>query len=162
VAPARGTHQAYVIARLPVATERHDDGRWPSAPACAVNGNSAEENVMEYTGPLPRRLVGSVNGVIAGLRSAPLVGPMVSRHLTVVTYTGRRSGRTFSTPVAFRQAGDTVTISVDFPRRKKWWRNFTGEGGPLSMELDGTERAGHAVAAENGSGKVIITVRLSN
>lgn len=121
---------------------------------------------MEYTGPLtgplPKRLVDGVNGVIAGLRSAPLVGPLVSRHLTVVTYTGRRSGRTFSTPVAFRQAGDTITISVDVPQRKKWWRNFTGEGGPLSMELNGVERAGHAVAAENGKGRVIITVRLSN
>ena len=35
---------------------------------------------MEYTGPLtgplPKRLVDSVNGVIAGLRSAPLVGPL--------------------------------------------------------------------------------------
>jgi len=121
---------------------------------------------MEYTGPLtgplPKRLVDSVNGVIAGLRSAPLVGPLVRRHLTVVTYTGRRSGRTFSTPVAYRQAGDIVTITVEVPQRKKWWRNFTGEGGPLSMELNGVERAGHAVAAENGKGRVIITVRLSN
>jgi hypothetical protein len=121
---------------------------------------------MEYrgplTGPLPKRLVDGVNGVIAGLRSAPLVGPLVSRHLTVVTYTGRRSDRTFSTPVAFRQAGDTVTISVEVPQRKKWWRNFTGEGGPLSLELNGVERVGHAVAVENGKGRVIITVRLSN
>jgi hypothetical protein len=117
---------------------------------------------MEYTRPLPKRLVDGVNGFIIGLRSAPLVGSLVGRHLTVVTYTGRRSGRTFSTPVAFRQAGDTVTISVDVPQRKKWWRNFTGEGSPLSMELNGAERSGHAVAAENGKGKVIITVRLSN
>ena len=117
---------------------------------------------MEYRGPLPKRLVDSVNGAVAGLRSAPLIGPLVSRHLTVVTYTGRRSGGTFSTPVAYRQAGDTVTISVDLPQRKMWWRNFTGEGGPLSLELNGVERAGHAVAAENGNGKVIITVRLSN
>jgi hypothetical protein len=146
---------------------RHDGGRRPSAPGLrAVNDDSAEENVMEYrgplTGPLPKRLVDGVNGVIAGLRSAPLVGPLVSRHLTVVTYTGRRSGRTFSTPVAFRQAGDTVTISVEVPQRKKWWRNFTGEGGPLSLELNGVERVGHAVAVENGKGRVIITVRLSN
>jgi len=62
--------------------------------------------------PVGRPLVDSVNGFIAGLRSAPLVGPLVSRHLTVVTYTGRRSGRTFSTPVAFRRSGDTVTITV--------------------------------------------------
>jgi hypothetical protein len=48
--------------------------------------------------------------------------------------------------VAFRQTGETVTISVDVPQRKKWGRNFTGEGGPLSMELNGVERAGHPSA----------------
>lgn len=85
---------------------------------------------------------------------------MVSRHLTIVTYTGRRSGRTFSTPVGYRRAGDTVTIGVRLPDAKKWWRNFTGEGGPISLELDGVDRTGHAVARRDERGRVSITVRL--
>jgi hypothetical protein len=85
---------------------------------------------------------------------------MVSRHLTIVTYTGRRSGRTFSTPVGYRRAGDTVTIGVRLPDAKKWWRNFTGEGGPISLELNGVDRTGHAVARRDERGRVSITVRL--
>ncbi|MEV5773593.1 hypothetical protein AB0L49_20415 [Streptomyces antimycoticus] len=84
----------------------------------------------------------------------------MSGRLTVVTYTGRRSGRTFSTPVAYQRAADVVTIAVAMPERKLWWRNFTGEGGPLALDLDGSERVGHGVARVDGKGRVTITVRL--
>ncbi|WP_243982475.1 hypothetical protein [Streptomyces sp. NEAU-YJ-81] len=80
--------------------------------------------------------------------------------LTVVTYTGRRSGRSFSTPVAYQRATDVVTIAVAMPERKLWWRNFTGEGWPIVLDLDGSERAGHGVARVEGKGRVTITVRL--
>ncbi|WP_245966514.1 hypothetical protein [Sphaerisporangium album] len=94
------------------------------------------------------------------LRSSPRWGRLVSRRLTVVTYTGRRSGRTFSTPVAFRRSGETVTIGVQFPDAKKWWRNFVDEGGPISLQLDGIDRTGHAVATRDEAGRVTVTVRL--
>lgn len=55
---------------------------------------------VQYKGPLPRRLTHGVNRFVTGLRSSPLWGPRVSRHLTIVTYTGRRSGRTFARPSA--------------------------------------------------------------
>ncbi|GGK68097.1 hypothetical protein Sme01_13290 [Sphaerisporangium melleum] len=78
----------------------------------------------------------------------------------MVTYTGRRSGRTFSTPVAFRRAGDTVTIDVMLPDSKTWWRNFADQGGPISLELDGVDRTGHAVAHRGKAGRVVVTVSL--
>jgi hypothetical protein len=87
---------------------------------------------------------------------------MVRRHLTQVTYTGRRSGRTFSTPVGYRRAGDVVTIGVRLPEAKSWWRNFTGDGAPLSLELDETNRSGHAVARRDAKGRVTVTVRLDD
>ncbi|WNE96164.1 hypothetical protein PS467_12860 [Streptomyces luomodiensis] len=97
---------------------------------------------------------------MAGLRSSPRWGRLVRGRLTVVTYTGRRSGRTFSTPVAYRRAADLVTITVALPERKTWWRNFTDEGGPISLDLDGGDRTGHAVARVDGKGRVTVTVRL--
>ncbi|WP_414636594.1 hypothetical protein [Actinophytocola sp.] len=115
---------------------------------------------MRYKGPVPRRMVDWVNTRVATLRTSPRWGRMVSRHLTVVTYTGRRSGRTFSTPVGYRRSADVVTIGVRLPERKQWWRNFSGEGGPLSLDLDGAERPGHAVANVDGRGRVTVTVRL--
>lgn len=115
---------------------------------------------MRYKGPLPHRLVDAVNSRVLALRASPRWGAAVRRRLTVVTYRGRRSGREFSTPVAYTHRGSTVAITVAIPERKKWWRNFTGEGGPLSLELPEGVRTGHATAEEDGSGRVTVTVRL--
>ena len=79
---------------------------------------------MQYKGPLPRRLTRGVNSVVTGLRSAPLSRQLLSRRVTVVTYTGRRSGRIVSTPVGYQRTGDTITIAVGLLERKTWWRNF--------------------------------------
>jgi hypothetical protein len=103
--------------------------------------------------------VAGFNRRIDRLRSSRILGPLVSRYLTVVTYTGRRSGRTFSTPVGYRLSGDVATIKVMLPDAKKWWRNFTGEGGPLTLDLPGGERTGHAVARRSGKNQVEVTVR---
>ena len=105
------------------------------------------------------RFVAGFNRRINGLRSSHILGPLVSRYITVVTYTGRRSGRTFSTPVGYRLSGDVATIRVMLPDAKKWWRNFTGEGGPLTLDLPGGARTGHAVALRSGKNRVQVTVQ---
>jgi hypothetical protein len=115
---------------------------------------------VPYRGPLPERAVDRINSFVVGLRASPRWGPLVSRHLTVVTYQGRRSGRTFRTPVYFRRAGDRVTIDVRRPDTKAWWRNFSGGGGPMSLQLDGVDRTGHAVARRVDAGRVTVTVSL--
>ncbi|GAA4662342.1 MULTISPECIES: nitroreductase/quinone reductase family protein [Amycolatopsis] len=116
---------------------------------------------MRYQKPVPARFVSCVNTGVLRLRSSPRWGNLMNRRFTVITYTGRRSGGTFSTPVAYRRTGDVVTISVQLPERKKWWRNFTGEGGPISLELDGIQRTGHATARADEKNRVTVTVRLS-
>ncbi|WP_020667526.1 nitroreductase/quinone reductase family protein [Amycolatopsis nigrescens] len=116
---------------------------------------------MRYGGTLTKRMVGGFNAGANALRSSPRFGRLVGKYLTVVTYTGRRSGRTFSTPVAYKRAGDTVKIGVALPDAKNWWRNFTGDGGPISLELEGTERTGLAVAHRDDKDRVTLTVRLN-
>jgi hypothetical protein len=117
---------------------------------------------VQYSGPLPRRLTHGANTLVIRLRSSPRWGGLMSRRFTIVTYTGRRSGRTFSTPVGYRRAGSTVTISVSLPERKTWWRNFTGDGGPVSLHLDGADHAGHAVAQVNDKSQVTVTVHVDD
>jgi hypothetical protein len=104
--------------------------------------------------------LGRVNARVLALRSSPRWGRLVSKHLTVITYTGRRTGRTFSIPVGYRREGDVVTIGVRLPEAKTWWRNFLGDGNPISVELDGAGQPGHAVARRDGKGRVKVTVRL--
>jgi len=102
-----------------------------------------------------------VNRLFVGLMNVPVVGAIVRRGLVVIRYTGRRSGKTFQTPVGYRRSGDTVTINIVGPDSKNWWRNFLGEGGPITLlNLGGRDRRGHAVAERDAKGKVAVTVKL--
>lgn len=80
--------------------------------------------------------------------------------MTVVTYTGRRTGRTFSIPVAYSRTEDDITIGVQLPEKKRWWRNFLGAGGPILLRLGGVDRPGHAVAHRDNAGNVTVAVQL--
>ncbi|RSM50646.1 hypothetical protein DMA12_00305 [Amycolatopsis balhimycina DSM 5908] len=115
---------------------------------------------MSRRDSLPKNAVARFNTWVGALRTSPRWGPLVRRHLTEITYTGRRSGHSFSTPVGYRRAGDVVTIRVMMPDAKSWWRNFTGDGAPLTLELDATGRTGHAVARRDEKGRVTVTVHL--
>ncbi len=100
------------------------------------------------------------NSCVVGLQNSPRWGRLVNRRMTVVTYTGRRSGTEFSIPVAYRRTADGVTIEVMMPDAKNWWRNFLDEGGPIGLRLDDVVRTGHATARRDGK-RVLVTVRLA-
>ncbi|MER5672215.1 hypothetical protein [Pseudonocardia alni] len=92
-----------------------------------------------------QRMARVVNTVVTPLARSGRLGAM-----TEISYAGRRSGTEFRLPVAFRPEGDGGVIRVELPDRKNWWRNFTGEGAPLRVRVDGAERPGHAVAVRDG------------
>ncbi len=90
----------------------------------------------------------------------PVVGRFLGRGLTVLTYTGHKSGRVYRTPVGYQRDGDTVTLESKFGSHKKsWWRNFVGDGAPVTLLIDGKDRPGHAVAVVDGDA-VTVTVTL--
>jgi hypothetical protein len=72
----------------------------------------------------PLRLLRLANPVVRRLLDSPL-HPLLSGRLTVLTYHGHRSGRTFSIPVRYAAMSDgrLVALAVD-RRRKLWWRSF--------------------------------------
>jgi hypothetical protein len=108
------------------------------------------------------------NAPVAAVATSPRFGGLVNRYITrtntlsMLSYTGPRSGRKFSIPVTYRRAGDDFIIDVWISDAKTWWRNFLGDGGPLTLRVEGTERAGHAVAKRDEKGRVIVTIRLTN
>lgn len=109
---------------------------------------------------VPSRVFATVNGRLVGLLRSPRWGPRLGRRLALLTYTGRRSGRTISTPVGYGRSGDTVTIRVGLPGAKTWWRNFLGGGGPVALLLAGVDRTGHAAAHRDDRGRVTVSVQL--
>jgi hypothetical protein len=100
------------------------------------------------------------NRLVRGLLRSPLHPLAWSRRLALVTYTGRRSGRRYTIPVGYRQTGDEVTIGVEWPARKVWWRNLRGEGAPVELRLRGEARRGHARAEGDERSGVRVRVRL--
>ncbi|MFF0496355.1 hypothetical protein ACFYU5_08125 [Nocardia aobensis] len=102
------------------------------------------------------------NSVVLTLTEAPVLGPLMRKGFVEISYVGRKSGKTFSTPVNYRRSGDSILIAVAMPDRKSWWRNFTGEGGPITLHLDGGDRRGHAVATRDDKGRVRVRVHLDD
>lgn len=82
------------------------------------------------------------------------------RVIGIVGYTGRRSGKEITLPVAYFRKGDTVKIGVAQPESKRWWRNFLGEGAPITLTLAGATHTGHAVAHRDEKGRVTVVTHL--
>jgi F420H(2)-dependent quinone reductase len=101
-----------------------------------------------------------LNAPVAAMATSGRFGRMLDRNVAIITYTGRRSGRTISTPVAYRCSGDAIEIAANLPDAKTWWRDFAGDGAPLTLRLNGIERAGHGVAQRDRNGRVMVRVQL--
>jgi hypothetical protein len=72
-----------------------------------------------------------VNRVPAAIPSSPLHRLLSSKRL-VMTFTGRRSGTVYATPVNYLQRGCELLITTD----SNWWRNLDG-GAPVEVRLRG-------------------------
>ena len=109
-------------------------------------------------------MAGIVNKLFVSLIDAPVVGQVVRRGLINIRYVGRRSGKTIQTPVGYRRSGDGgIVINVMSPDNKTWWRNFLGEGAPITLlKLDGQDRTGHAIASRDENGRVKVAVTLDS
>lgn len=107
-----------------------------------------------------QRVAGAMNRAVVPLLHVPVLDGLLGKVFTEVSYTGRKSGKHVHFPANYKRSGDTVTIGVAMADRKSWWRNFTGDGAPVSVTLDGATRTGHgqSVRADDGSVRVRITL----
>jgi hypothetical protein len=93
-----------------------------------------------------------VNKAMKFVLRSPAHG-LISKNILVITFTGRTSGKTYSTPVSYSQVGDVVCIFT----HAAWWKNLVG-GKPVSLRLRGRESRGLAqIMVED---KLAIAVRL--
>lgn len=90
------------------------------------------------------------NPLMKWLLRSPLHG-MVSKGVMLVTYTGRKSGKVYSTPVNYIRAGDLL-LTTSFKGRT-WWRSLRG-GAPVTVRLQGKDLPAAAEVVEEGQGVV--------
>jgi deazaflavin-dependent oxidoreductase (nitroreductase family) len=88
--------------------------------------------------PAPDWAYDVINPVMERLLRSPLHG-LVSDSLMLITFTGRKSGREYTTPVGYRQEDDTLVVFT----HSDWWKNLRG-GRPVRVLLRGEERSGVA------------------
>ena len=68
----------------------------------------------------------------------------VSEGLTLLSFTGRKSGKRISTPVGYHPSGQDFLVFTHSP----WWKNFEG-GAPATLRIRGKEVRGHAEAVRD-------------
>ncbi len=83
------------------------------------------------------------NALMSAVLQSPLHGLLGDTLL--LTFTGRKSGKRYSTPVSFYRDGDVLWIMSN--RERTWWRNLRG-GACVTMHLHGKDMEGFAEAVE--------------
>ncbi len=81
-----------------------------------------------------------VNRTMKLVLRSPVHG-IVSKTVLLITFTGRKSGKTYTTPVSYSQNGDQVYIFT----HADWWKNLRS-GAPVSLRIQGRELQGLAEA----------------
>lgn len=91
---------------------------------------------------LPEPLFVVINPVMRMLLRSPLHF-LWSGSLMLITFTGTKSGRRFTTPVRYIRVDGLVRCFT--ASENLWWRNLRG-GAPVSLRIAGEERRYHALA----------------
>jgi hypothetical protein len=84
---------------------------------------------------LPEPLFLIINPMMRMLLRSPLHF-VRSKSVMLITFTGRKSGRRFTTPVRYVRVADTVRCFTS--PENLWWRNLRG-GAAVSLRIEGKE-----------------------
>ena len=85
------------------------------------------------------------NPILSALLRSPLYA-LAGPGTGLISVTGRRSGRTYATPVNVLADGNRLTI-VSL-RERTWWRNLR-QGAEVGLRLHGQDRRGRAEVVED-------------
>ena len=87
-----------------------------------------------------------INRILCRLLRTPGLQAWLGRSTAIITFTGRRSGRSITIPVTYTRDGDQVYLLTKAVRQ--WWKNFTHEPA-VRLRLAGVEHTGTARAVSD-------------
>jgi hypothetical protein len=106
--------------------------------------------------PKPPRLVRIlINSLVTAILRSPCHG-MRSHRLLLLTFTGRKSGKKFTTPIRYEQDGETLHLKV--LTEYSWWKNLYEAR--VCVLLRGKMRTGIAEVFPEEGGIVVVKVHL--
>ena len=98
-----------------------------------------------------------MNKVPAAVLRSPLHRAMSDKYL-LLTFTGRKSGKRHTTPVAYLEEGQGLLMTTDSP----WWKNLRGKDGvgiPVTVRVKGREYEGIGEAVTDKTEVVRVLAR---
>ena len=114
--------------------------------------NEAQTRVHHPRPPRPVRTL--ANAIVTTILRSPWHG-IRSDRLLLLTFTGRKSGKEFTTPMRYVQEGEILRMKVVYP----WWKNLVGEA-TVRVLLCGEMRTGTAEVLPEEDGEVVVKVHL--
>ena len=94
---------------------------------------------------MPEALFAIINPTMSLLLRSP-IHSLWSKSLMLITFKGRKSGKSFTTPVRYKQDNDVIRcFSVS---QNQWWRNFR-DGAEVVLRVKGKDSSYKAIAIEN-------------
>jgi deazaflavin-dependent oxidoreductase (nitroreductase family) len=85
------------------------------------------------------------NVFISGILRSPFHA-LLSKNTLLITFTGRKSGRRYTTPVNYVCVSDLIYVTS--MKDRTWWRNLRG-GGRVTLRLQGQEVTGWGEVIED-------------
>jgi deazaflavin-dependent oxidoreductase (nitroreductase family) len=84
---------------------------------------------------------------------------LMSPRLLLLTFTGRKSGKAFTTPIRYVQEGETLRLKVlvKYP----WWKNLR-EQPTVRVLLRGKWHTGRAEVLPEEAGVVVVNIHLTD
>ena len=108
--------------------------------------------------PEPPRLVRTlINSLVTTVLRSPWHG-MMSPRLLLLTFTGRKSGKEYTTPMRYAREGETLRLKV--PIQYSWWKNLR-ERPAVRVLLRGQMRTGRAEIFSVEAGEVVVKIHLT-
>jgi deazaflavin-dependent oxidoreductase (nitroreductase family) len=95
-----------------------------------------------------------LNPVMRRLLRSPLHWPL-SRWFAILTWTGRRSGQPYSTPISYVREDEIVWVTTG----DRWWRNLL-DGAPVGVHLAGRWREGTGAPVTDPTESYAVHARL--
>jgi hypothetical protein len=99
---------------------------------------------------MSKNLYSVINPIVKFILSSPLHG-LMSRNTVLLEFKGRKSGRTYTTPVSYRATNGQLHCFTD--RANKWWHNLRG-GDDVGLTLRGRKMTGKPSVLADGSTQV--------
>ncbi len=106
---------------------------------------------------MPNLFLAIANPINKAILRSPLHG-LMSKSTMLITFRGRKSGKTYTTPVDYHHMGQSI-IAYSWKNRS-WWKNLRG-GAPVTVRIRGKDLSGTADIVPASQAEMVADLRVA-